>query len=406
MNRNVVFLAMSQALMMSGMSMMLTTAALTGQSLIEQRWLSTLPVAALFIAMMLTSLPAAWLMGRIGRKRAFGLGALFAIAGAGVAAIAILEQEFWWFVAGSALIGIYNGFGNHYRFAAIEVVKKDQKNRAVSLVIAGGVISALVGPNLAGWTHNMIPAFPFAGSYAALTGLYCLSILALVFIRFPSQERNNVSASRIGDIPRRPFLRQPAVITAMICGMFGYGVMNLLMTATPLAMSHHNHAFADTVFVIQWHALGMFAPAFFTGYLIDRLGIWNILTTGALLGVGCVVINLAGNTLWHYWAALLLVGVSWNFLFIGATILLTDHGHPQEREERARLQAINDFAVFSTVTLAALSSGALQASYGWRVVNMGVLPFLLVILVFLLWFKLHAHGGEYHQIPESARIDL
>lgn len=368
--------------MMSGISLLITTAALVGADLAPRQWLSTLPLATLYIAMMLTSIPASLLMERTGRKKGFMLATLFSIAGATTATIAIIKGEFWLFVMGTTLIGVFNGFGNYFRFAAAEAVDETHKSRAVSMVLAGGVIAAFVGPNLANLMRNYIESALFAGSYAVLIMLYILSFIILKFIHLPSQTKNIDLRTKYEARPLNVIFMQPKFITALICGMFGYGIMNLVMTATPLAMHHHAHPFADTAFVIQWHALGMFAPSFITGYLIRNFGVLTILFIGGLLGLACVCINLLGSSVIHFWAALLLLGISWNFLFIGATVLLTETYRP---EERTKTQAFNEFAVFSTVSMASLSSGAIQKTLGWQAVNIGVMPFLVLILVSIIW---------------------
>ena len=381
--RNIPLLAVCQALMMSGGSLIIITTALVGQALAEDKSWATLALATQFIATMLTTIPAALLMERIGRKAGFMLAALIGTAGAGLACLAILAGDFRWFVAGTALVGIFNGFGNYYRFAAADAVADDQKSRAVSYIMAGGVVAAFVGPNLANLTRDLFASAPFAGSYAALAGLYLLALAVLAFLRLPPP---STGTGRVELLPKgRPLTviaAQPAFIVALICGMFGYGVMVLVMTATPLAMQSHAHHFADTAFVIQWHVLGMFAPSFVTGHLIRRHGVQRIMFIGAMLGLGCVMINLAGSKVIHFWTALLLLGVSWNFLFIGATTLLTETYRPMER---ARAQALNDFAVFTTVAVSSLSAGALLNHYGWRMVNLGVLPMLALILASILW---------------------
>ena len=384
--RNVILLAVCQALMMSGMSLIITTAALVGFNLADDKTLSTLPVALVFIAMMLTSVPASLLMERIGRKAGFMFAALFSLSGAILATFAIINERFWLFVLATACIGIFNGFGNYFRFAVVEIVDESFKSKAVSLVMAGGVVAAIVGPNLANWMRNSIEGSVFAGSYAALVIVYALLFVVLVFVRLPNRQHDEAD-TRVPARPLSEIIAQPRFITALICGMFGYGVMNLIMTATPLAMHHHSHSFSDTAFVIQWHALGMFAPSFVTGYLIKRFGVLNILFTGGVLGLICVLINFTGSSVVHYWLALLFLGISWNFLFIGATVLLTETYHPSES---AKAQALNEFAVFTTVALASLSSGALHSTFGWQAVNYGVLPFLVLILISILWVGISA----------------
>jgi len=375
--RDIPLLAFCQAMMQSSNSLAITASALVGFALAEDKALATLPLAAAFVATMLTSIPAAMLMHRIGRKAGFMFATGFGMAGGALATWSILEGWFWGFLGASALVGIYNGFGNYFRFAAADSVDAAHKGRAISYILVGGVAAAFIGPNLANISRDWIASAPFAGSFAAIISLYLLSTLALSLLHLPHVANDD---DDVGAPPRplRQIARQPKYIIALICGTLGYGVMSLVMTATPLAMSHHAHHFSDTSFVIQWHVLGMFAPSFFTGQLIDRFGLRSILRIGALLGFATVAINLAGYTVWHFWLALLLLGISWNFLFIGATTLLTETYRPSEK---ARTQASNDFAVFTTVTLASLSAGALQHRFGWEMVNVGVLPLLAMIWV-------------------------
>jgi MFS family permease len=381
--RNIPLLAFAQAMMMSNNSLMITASALVGYGLSEDKSLATLPLAAGFVAVMLSSIPAAWLMHHIGRKAGFLLAILIGMGGAALAAWAILHQYFWGFVAASAMTGVHNGFGTYYRFAAADTVTAELKGRAVSYILAGGVVAAFVGPNLANISRDWIGGAPFAASFAVVMGLYLCSGIALSLLKLPAQAEDHVDLSEPVR-PLREIARQPAYRTALICGALGYGVMSLVMTATPLAMSHHAHGMPDTSFVIQWHVLAMFAPSFFTGRLIEAWGMQRILLIGAGFGVLCVVTNLAGTSLWHFWMALVLLGLSWNFLFIGATTLLTSCYRPAEK---ARVQASNDFTVFTAVTLSSLSAGALQHRLGWQMVNIGVLPLLAVILFSLYRFS-------------------
>jgi MFS family permease len=382
--RNVLLLAACQALMMSGNSLIITTSALVGFALAVDKSWATLPLAAQFIATMCTTIPAALLMDRIGRRQGFMLAALFGISGAFFATLAILRGNFVLFAFGTMQIGIFNGFGNYYRFAAADAVDRDFKARAVSYIMAGGVVAAFVGPNLANMTRTFVKVAPFAGSYASLAGLYLLALAALAFLKLPPKRVSGGIAAYNSGRPLRVIVVQPKFIVALTCGMLGYGVMALAMTATPLAMHHFAHPFAKTSFVIQWHVLGMFGPAFITGHLIRRFGVFAVMLAGAILGVACLIINLSGSSVWHFWTALLFLGISWNFLFIGATTLLTETYRP---EERAKTQALNDFAVFTTVALSSLSAGALQSRYGWQTVNMGLIPLLVIILTVLLWGK-------------------
>ena len=380
--RNVPLLAVCQALMMSGSSLIITTSALVGYSLAVDKSWATLPLAVQFIATMCTTIPASLLMDRIGRRHGFMLASLLAISGAVFATLGILKAEFLLFIFGTMQVGIFNGFGNYYRFAAADAVGRDLKSRAVSYILAGGVVAAFVGPNLADLTYELVPHAPFAGSFGALVLPYGVGLAVQAFLRLPPKTAPENSFDAGSNRPLRTIASQPMFIVAVVCGMLGYGIMALAMTATPLAMHHFSLPFSRTSFVIQWHVLGMFAPSFVTGHLIKRFKVLNIMLAGALLGVACMVINLAGSSLWHFWSGLLLLGISWNFLFIGATTLLTETYMPRER---AKAQALNDFAVFTTVALSSLSAGALQNRYGWRSVNLGLLPLLAVIVAVLFW---------------------
>jgi len=377
--KNVLLLAAAQAMMMTGGSLLITTSALVGFRLSPDKSLATLPLALQMLAGMLTTIPASLIMQRIGRQRGFLLGSTLGLGGAALAAQAIVAGNFALFALAAALSGMFTGFGNYYRFAAADVAPEDYRSRAISYVLAGGVVAALIGPNLAHWTSDWL-ATPFAGSFVALTGIMLLSFVTLLFLDIPR------TAAEIhgGGRPLSEIVAQPAFRVAALGGMLGYGVMALVMTATPLAMHGHQHPFSETAFVIEWHVLGMFAPSFVTGTLIRRFGVLRIMTTGALLYLGCVAVNLGGTSVGHYWLALTLLGVGWNFLFIGATTLLTETYRP---EEKARTQAVNDFLVFSTVTVSVLSAGALQHHFGWRAVNLGVLPLVAIVLGALLWLR-------------------
>jgi MFS family permease len=231
----------------------------------------------------------------------------------------------------------------------------------------------------------MLAQTHFAGSYASIIILYILCLTLLSFLKLAGTSTTETARDMEAARPLTTIMQQPRFIVALICGMLGYGVMSFLMTATPLAMHHHAHPFAETAFVIQWHVLGMFAPSFVTGHLIRRFGLSTIMATGAAFGVLCVIINLNGTTVTHFFLALLLLGFSWNFLFIGATTMLTT---TYVHVERFKTQAINDFIVFSTVSLASLSAGALQHRFGWQTINYSALPALAIILLSLLWLKI------------------
>jgi MFS family permease len=359
--------------------MMIITSALVGQQLADPT-LATIPLGLQFLGMMSSTFPASMLMKRSGRRLGFLIGAAIGIAGACLSTYAIFAGSFVLFNMGSLLLGIFNGFGQFYRFAAADVATADYRSRAISLVLAGGVVAAFIGPNLARLTRDSMPV-TFAGSYAAIIVIHllALSMIATLHIARPSAEERREQG--------RPLLEvalQPVYIVAVLSGMIGYGVMNLVMTATPLAMDFYQHPFSDTAFVIQWHILGMFVPSFFTGHLIKRFGVLNIMSLGGIVLIGCVLANFAGTGVWHFWLALLLLGIGWNFLFIGATNLITETYRPAEK---AKAQALNDFLVFGTVTATAFTSGTLQHLFGWRIVNAGVIPLIVLVLLTTLWLR-------------------
>jgi len=389
--RNIPLLSICQAMMMTSNSLIITTSALVGFSLAEDKSLATLPLASQFIATMIMSIPASYIMNKIGRKQGFMIAVVFGITGSLLATTAIYNKEFWLFTLATVFFGFFNGFGNYFRFAAADTVETSLKSKAISVVMAGGLIAAFIGPNLADISKDWLYDSPFAGSYATLTIVYIIALAALIFLKLSSHSSELYSTSGTP----RPLIniaKQPKFIIALICGMFGYGVMSLVMTATPLAMSHHAHPFSDTSFVIQWHIVAMFAPSFFTGSLIKRFGLFSILLTGTLFGFACVLINLNGTTVLHFWVALAFLGLSWNFLFIGATTLLTE---TYTDSERAKTQAANEFFVFSTVALASLSAGSLQHLFGWRIVNIGVVPLLIIILMSVIWLNFTEKNNFY-----------
>lgn len=380
MKRNVILLSLSQAALITGTSLLVASSAIVGLALAGHKSLATMPLALLFLAQMATTIPASLYMARVGRRLGFMTSAMFGLAGAAVATGGVIKADFSMFCFGTTLIGVFNGFGHYYRFTAAEVAPEDWRSRAISYVLAGGVIAAFAGPNLANWLRHLLSA-EFAGSYACLIGLYLLAFGIASLMRIP----NSGSASRSqSGRPLKVIACQPAYLVAVASAMVGYGVMNFIMIATPLAMTCCAHAFSDTAFVIQWHIFGMFVPSFFTGHLIRRFGIANIMLTGILLLGLCVWINFAGTTVTHFWSALVLLGIGWNFLFVGGTTLLTETYSPNEK---AKAQALNDFIVFGTVTITSFSSGAVQHAFGWQTINMAVIPFLVLVGIANLWLR-------------------
>ena len=376
--RNVFLLILCQALLFINNTTMIAVNGLVGFALAPNAAMATIPVTAYVIGSALASAPIARMMRRHGRRIGFSVGTIFGVLGVALAAMGAHFKLFWLLCLGTMVVGVYNACGQLYRFAAAEVAPPSFKERAISYVMAGGIIGGVVGPNLAKYSKDFL-AVAFAGSYAVLVLFALLSLFVIQFIRFPAQTAAEKAG---GGRPLAEIMRQPVFIVAALSGTIGYGVMNLLMTATPLAMQMCTHPFSDAALVLEWHVIGMFAPSFFTGALIKRFGVLNIMFIGVLLMFGCVAFALNGNDVMHFLVALFALGVGWNFMFIGGTTLLTETYRP---EEKNRVQGANDFLVFVTMATSSFSSGALVTTRGWEILNMGALPFLVIVSVGIIW---------------------
>ena len=359
--------------------MVLTVTALTGEALWPGSGLATLPISLQFVMTMLATVPASFVMRRFGRRAGFQIGAVIGLISGLINVVALMGGYFLLFCVGSALLGVLNGFALYYRFAAADCADEENRSKAISLVLAGGVVAAFSGPNLARITVDAFGDVAFAGSFVALAGIQVVTISLLMFVDIP-----RMSAEERKD-QGRPFmeiLRIPAVPVAIIAAMAGYSSMTLVMTSTPLAMDGMGHRFADTAFVIQWHVFAMFAPAFVTGHLIKRIGVLPVIVTGAGFILVCVAVNQMGHGLWQFTTALMALGVGWNFMFVGGTSLLTG---VIARPEQAKVQGFNDFLVFGSVALAALSGGIMHQNLGWEMLNYAILPGLAVSLLAIGW---------------------
>lgn len=380
--RDVLLLALCQALFMTSTAAIVSASALIGHMLADDKALATVPLSSQFIGMMAATIPVSLLMKRIGRKDGFTVGLVIGLIGSGLAVHAVLEGHFILFCVASFLVGIMNAVGQYYRFAAADAASEAYKSRAISLVMAGGIVASL-GPLLANWSKGMFAPVDFAGVYVAVAALYGASLLVLRFITIPRpSEEERTGKTR----PLIQIIRQPTFIVAVTAGMAGYATMSLLMTATPLAMSVCGFTFFDTAQVIQWHVVGMYGPAFFTGSLIRRFGTSNIMLAGAVLLGACAAVNLAGISLAHFWVGSVILGVGWNFLFIGGTTLVTETYTPPEK---AKAQGFNDFMVFGSVAAASLLSGVLHQGVGWQVMNYAVLPILGAVIIAVIWLARH-----------------
>jgi MFS family permease len=379
--RNLLLLCACQALLYVNNVTLIVINGLAGYALATNKSLATLPVSTYIVGSALATLPASFFMQRFGRKAGFTLGSAFGAAGTGVCTAAVLMQSFWGLCIGTWIVGAYNAFAQQYRFAAAESSPPDARARAIALVLAGGIIGGLVGPEAAKLTKDTF-ALEFTGTYASLALVALVSMLLVQGLRL-----HDTTAGARAERPRGRSLRelaaQPAFVVAVVGATLGYGVMNLLMTATPLAMGHHDHGFGATALVIEWHVVGMFAPGFVTGNLIRRFGVLNVMLAGAILQLLCVVVALLGTSVAHFWIALFLLGAGWNFLYVGGTTLLTGSHRP---EERAKAQGFNDFCVFTTMAISSFASGLLLHATGWTLLNLISLPFVVLAAVAIGWF--------------------
>lgn len=372
-------LALGQALLITGNILLLSVSALIGQKIAPDISLATLPVALQFLGLMVVTIPAAHLMRLLGRKIGFLLGSLIGVSGATLASFALYHGNFTLFCTSTFLLGTAIGVGQQYRFAAVEGCPPEKHPRAIGLVMGGGILAAVLGPNLAVLAKNMIPDVTYLGAFLVLIGLHLLTLLLILSLRLPppsSDEQHGPTRSYL------ELLRQPLLVSAITAGVIGYSVMVLVMTATPLAMDACGFGFDSTASIIQWHVLGMFLPSFVTGRLISRFSEPRIIQAGCVLLVLCVALNQVGTSYWHFWVALVALGMGWNFTFIGATSLLT---HTYRPAEKAKVQGLNDFMVFGFSALGSLLAGRWQAQFGWEQLNLLMLPVITVAMLLVAW---------------------
>lgn len=390
-HRTVLSLAAGQALYQTGAVLIVTVGGLAGLQLAPEPSLATLPIASIALGTAAATIPAALLMGRLGRKPGFLLGASLGAVGGAIAAWGVSAGSFWLLCLGMLLAGTYQGFAQYYRFAAAEAASEAFRSRAISWVLAGGVVAAVAGPYLGAWTRDALPA-DYAGSFVTVLVLALAAILLIAVTPLPRPEPTAEQ-----DEPARPLgriARQPRFLVAAGGAAIGFGVMVTVMTATPLSMVAHHHAVTSAAFVIQWHVLGMFVPSFFSGALIRRMGVMPMMLAGVGLLGAHVVVALSGVALLNFLSALILLGVGWNFLYVGGSTLLVETYRPSER---AKVQALNDFLIVGVAAAGSFSAGALLDTFGWRGVNLAALPLLAIgaaaILLMLVRERADA-GGE------------
>jgi MFS family permease len=385
--RNVGLLAACQAMLFTNNSTLIAINGLAGLALAPYRGLATLPVTCWILGGAMATMPASLHMKRVGRQRGLTSGIAWGVVGALICTSAMWFQSFWLLCLGTMVWGVYNAYGQYYRFAAADVASGDFKATAISLVLAGGLVGGILGPGTSRFTVDLLPQ-KFMGAYLVLIGFALVSFVLLRFIRIPTPTAAEQAAK---GRPLAEIAAQPRFIVAVLAGALGYGVMNFLMTSTPIAMGVCGLPYSDAAFVISSHVVAMFAPSFFTGGLIKRFGVLPVMFTGALLNLVSIGIALSGISIAHFWVALVALGLGWNFLYIGGTTLLTDTYRP---EERAKAQGTNDQAIFIMMAISSFTSGLTVTSSGWERVNLFALPLVALVAAAIVWYGLHTRTAK------------
>jgi predicted MFS family arabinose efflux permease len=378
--RNALVLAVAQALAGGNNTVIVSTAGIVGAMLAPDKGLATLPVTGMVMGMWLGTLPLGALARHFGRRFALQTGSLFGILSGLISYSAVMHGQFWLLIFGTFCGGLYAAAHQSYRFAAADTASEAFRPKAVSLVLAGGMFAALIGPQLVIFTKDLLSPHLFAASYLGQSACALLAAIVLHFVRIPPLAVRHRDPAR----PLSEIVRAPRFLVAVACGMAAYGMMNLVMTSAPLAMVGCGHSVTDAMLGIQWHVLAMYGPSFITGGLIARFGVERI--TG--LGLGFIVLTgivaISGLTVAHFWSALVLLGIGWNFAFIGATTMVTQCHRAHERN---KVQAFNDFLIFGSMALSSFSSGQLLEAFGWRAVNEVIFPTVFIAAALLLWLS-------------------
>ena len=392
--RTALILAAAQSVVGAAAPVSISMGALTGSYLLgADKSLATAPVTGYNLGVALGALPAAWLMHRIGRRYGFMSGAMITAIGGALATVAIFQASFWFFAAALVFVGTGGSFVQQYRFAAADNAPHAFKPKAISWVLGGGVFAAIIGPQMVIFTRDAFAPVSFAGAYAGIIALGLLGVLVLSLLRLPRDQVSDPTV--LEDAPARPLsviMRQPRFAVALVCAIGSYALMSFVMTGAPLAMVGCGFTPDEATLGISWHVMAMFAPSFFTGRLIARFGKETIVATGMVLLIGCAIVALSGIALWQFWLALILLGVGWNFGFIGATAMVAE---TYTAAEKNKVQGAHDFMLFGTVAFASLMSGQVYNAGGWDMLNWIIFPvvlFCLVALGFLL--VLRERGGE------------
>ena len=380
MNLNLWLMAAAQGLFLTNNVLFVAVNGLVGFSLAPYSWMATLPILGYVVGGAISTGPVAASQARWGRKVSFQIGLAVAFFSTLLAAYAVVDKNFWLLVAATVISGYYSANGQLYRFAAAELAKPEYRERAVSLVLAGGIIGGVAGPNLAKWTQHLWTT-PFAAAYVALAGVALIAMVVISLVKFPPMPTKKAGAS--GGRPLSEIMRQPVFIVSTAAAALGYGVMNITMSASPIAMQLCGHPFAAAALVLEWHVIGMFAPGFFTGHLIKRYGAVTILAVGVALNLICIAVALSGVDVMHFLISMFLVGVGWNFLFTAGTALSLDAYRPEEKD---KAQGAINFCVFAVMMLTSFSSGALVTTGGWTLLNYISLIPIGITGIAILWY--------------------
>lgn len=380
--RNAMVLAVTQALAGANNSVIIATGGIVGAMLAPDRSLATLPITIYVLGLWSGALPMGWLARRFGRRRAFQIGTVSGVITGVLCCVGVLTGSFLIFCAGAYCSGLYAAAHQGYRFAAADTASETFKPKAISWVLLGGVFAGIVGPQLVILTKDLWPPYLFAASYIgqALVAIAAMGVLGFVNIPKPPPLPEGHKGRSLGEI-----VRQPRFVVAVVCGIASYAMMNMVMTAAPLAMVDCNHSITDATLGLQWHVIAMYAPSFLTGGLIVRYGAERVIGAGFLLLLASAATSMAGLTLWHFWIGLVLLGVGWNFGFIGATAMVTQCHRPHERNQ---VQSFNDFLVFGSMAIGSFASGKILVLSGWSTVNEVVFPVVLTAAALLVWLAL------------------
>jgi MFS family permease len=376
--RNVFLLSACQALLLTNAVTLIAINALAGFALVENKVFATLPAATYVVGAAITTVPASFFMKRVGRRHGFLAGGVLGLIGSVIATAGMALGSIWLLCLGTILLGGFNAFGQYYRFAAADAATPDFKAKAISYVLAGGLVGGIIGPEITKHTRDLAQPL-YLASYASLF-IYSLASMAIVsMLRIPEPPPDSTHGPAR---PLREIVAQPVFIVAASVAAFGYATMTLLMTATPLAMGFCGHPYSAAASVIAAHVVAMFAPSFFTGSLIKRFGVLPIMATGVVLLFVCIGVGLSGQLIVHFWWALVLLGIGWNFAYIGGTTLLTEAYRPSEK---AKAQGANEMTIFVVQALAALTSGVLVNARGWAVLNYVAVPLVCAAGASVCW---------------------